>query len=145
MKELDFSLAPKDWAICFQNDCPLKDTCLRYAIGNLAPATLTHHATVLPAAREGDRCSLFATKEPVCIARGMEGLFAGVRAGDIPEMRSRLFRIFGSRAHFYRYRKGDYVITPEQQALVEQLFREYGYTQSIPYDLVTRDFYFPNV
>lgn len=26
MQELTYSLAPDDWAICFQNDCPMKDT-----------------------------------------------------------------------------------------------------------------------
>lgn len=144
MQTTDFSLAPKDWAICFQNDCPLKEACLRYTFGQLAPTSLTHHATVLPAARQGDDCRLFATNRPVSVARGMHGLLAGVRAGDAAEMRQRLFDIFGSRSHFYRYRQGDYDITPRQQALVESLFRSFGYQHQVHYDHVTRKVCFPN-
>ena len=144
MQKLDFSLAPTHWAICFQDECPLKNACLRYAIGHMAPAKLTHHSTVLPAARRGDQCTLFATKEPVRMARGMKGLLTGVRTGDAQEMREQLFDIFGSRRQFYRYRNGEYEITPRQQALVAQLFRQYGYEHQVAYDHESEQYYFPD-
>ena len=48
---LTYSLAPENWAIYFQHDCPMADKCLYHAIALLAPEGLTHHDTVLPAAR----------------------------------------------------------------------------------------------
>jgi hypothetical protein len=140
---LTYSLAPHNWAICFQGDCPLKDTCLRYAIGQLAPADLTHHATVLPAARQGDHCTLFATKEPVRIARGMTRLLAPGSTGQESVIRQGLFSLFGSRTHYYRYRNGDYDITPEQQERVITYLRRFGYEGSEPFDHYTTTYYFP--
>ena len=140
---LTYSLAPHDWAICFQGDCPMKDTCLRYAIGQLAPADLTHHATILPAARQGDHCSLFATKEPVRIARGMTRLLPRLSSGKISDLRQGLYAIFGSCPHYYRYRAGKYDITPEQQEQVAALFRRFGIEAEPTYDYTTLTYYFP--
>ena len=98
MKKLSYKDAPRDWAICFQNDCPLSDRCLRHAVAQLAPSTLTHHVTVLPAARQGDQCSLFASTEPVRIARGMTGIMKGIPSGKATDLRKELYNIFGSCA-----------------------------------------------
>ena len=64
MQELTYSLAPDDWALCFHHDCPLAEACLRHAVGLLAPPSLTRHAIVMPGARQGGQCCLFASKEP---------------------------------------------------------------------------------
>ena len=54
MQELTYSLAPDDWALCFQHDCPMAESCLRHAVGLLAPVGLAQHATVLPGVTVGD-------------------------------------------------------------------------------------------
>ena len=144
MKKLSYKDAPRDWAICFQNDCPLSDHCLRHAVALLAPPTLTHHTTVLPAAREGDHCRLFATAEPVRLARGMKGIMTGIPSGTATDLRQGLYAIFGSCPHFYRYRKGDYPITPEQQERVAALFHKHGITTEPHYDKTTLSYYFPD-
>ncbi|MBR1682418.1 MAG: hypothetical protein IJ700_03565 [Bacteroidaceae bacterium] len=144
MKKLTYKDAPHDWAICFQDDCPRRERCLRHAVALLAPPALTHHATVLPAAREGDPCSLFATAEPVRLARGMKGIMQGVPKGQTTDIRQGLYGIFSSCPHFYRYRRGDYDITPEQQERVAALFRKHGITTEPHYDKTTIDYYFPN-
>lgn len=143
MKKLTYKDAPHDWAICFQNDCPLSDRCLRHAVAQLAPPTLTHHVTVLPAAREGDHCRLFATAEPVRIARGMKQMLAPGSTGTDSAIRHQLFGIFGSRTHYYRYRDGEYDITPEQQRKVLNVLRKYGFRSEEPFDHYTTQYYFP--
>lgn len=143
MQDLTYSLAPHDWAICFQHDCPLSNNCLRYAIAQLAPPDLTHHATVLPAARQDDRCRLFATKEPVRIARGMKRLLASRSTGLASDIRRGLFDIFGSRSQYYRYRDGEYDISPEQQARVISHLQSFGYQSDEPFDNYNEQYYFP--
>ena len=143
MLQLSYSLAPHDWAICFQYDCPMKDTCLRHAIALQAPANLTHHATVLPAARQGDHCTLFATAEPVKIARGMKRMLSSDGYGVQSAIRHGLFGIFGSRSRYYRYRDGEYDITPEQQQRVIDYLRRYGFKSNEPFDHYTTQYYFP--
>lgn len=143
MPELSYPLAPHDWAICYQDDCPMKDSCLRRAIARLAPATVKKHVTVLPIARDGDHCPFFATAEPVCIARGMTKLLPRFGSKRIMTIRQGMYGIFGSQTHYYRYRKGKYDITPEQQSRVSRLFRKYGFTGEIEYDQTRMDYYFP--
>ena len=140
---LTYSLAPHDWAICFQDDCPMKDTCLRRAVARLAPPTLTCHITVLPTARQGDHCPHFATAEPVKIARGMTRLLPRAPQGELSDLREALYALFGSVSHFYRYREGRYPITPQQQRRVEELFRSHGIEKAPVYDQVNSEYYFP--
>ena len=144
MKTLSFSLAPRDWAICYQHDCPWANRCLRHAVALLAPANLTHHNTVLPAAREGDTCRLFATAEPVKIAHGMKSMLPRTSFGWVSAVRQELYKVFGSVAMYYRYRDGRYSITPEQQACVEAVFRKYGIEEQPEYDSTALDYYFPS-
>ena len=143
MKELTYYQAPHDWAICFQDDCPLKDTCLRHAIARLAPDSLTHHSIVLPAARHGDRCSLFATKEPVQFARGMKSLLPRAARGELRLLREGLYAIFGSTSRYYLFREGKYPITPQQQQSIQALFRRHGINSAPHYDSIIEEFYFP--
>lgn len=143
MEELTYSLAPHDWAICFQHDCPLAGGCLRHAIAALMPASVTHHHTVLPAARDGEQCSLFATAEPVRLARGMKRLIPRIYSEKVTELRHGLYAIFGSTSSYYRYRDGDYDITPEQQARIAALFRKHGIIAEAVYDKTWLTYYFP--
>lgn len=143
MQDLTYSLAPQDWAICFQHDCLLSDNCLRHAIAQLAPPGLTHHTTVLPAARQDDHCRLFATKEPVRIARGMKRLLVSRSTGLASTIRKGLFDIFGSRSQYYRYRDGEYDISPEQQARVISHLQIFGYQNDEPFDNYNEQYYFP--
>lgn len=143
MQQLTYSLAPHDWAICFQDDCPMKDTCLRYAIARLVPTGITHHVTVLPAARQEDHCTLFATKEPVQIARGMKNLLPRAARGELRRLHEGLYAIFGCKSRYYLYREGKYPITPQQQQSIEALFRHYDINRTPHYDSITEEFYFP--
>lgn len=143
MEKLTYSLAPRNWAICFQHECPLADKCLRHAVALLAPAELEYHKTVLPGARKGDRCSLYVTTEPVRMARGMKRLLPRGSAGQAMEIRQGLYNIFGSCPQYYRYRAGKYDITPEQQARVAALFRRFSITAEPKFDHTSFAYYFP--
>lgn len=143
MNHLSYSDAPHNWAICFQDECPLAATCLRHAVALLAPDGLTHHLTVLPAAREAEACRLYVEARPVVVARGMTHIFDDVRPADVPALRERVMGVFGCRAHYYRYRSGRYDITPGQQERLAVLFRHFGYTQQLHFDHTTEQYFFP--
>ena len=144
MTEFTFKEVPRNWAICYQSDCPLAETCLRRHAAKLAPATLEQHATVLPAARQGEKCHLFVADEPVVVARGMTKIFGDVKAYDVPRLRNVLEGCFGSRAQYYRYRAGRYEITPRQQERVAAVFRYFGYAQPPVYDQTSVRYFFPD-
>ena len=134
MKQLSFTDAPHDWAICFLNNCPLAETCLRRRVAELAPPTLKHHEIVLPAAREDGQCSLFVPAELVHMAWGMKNTFTHVKSYHYQEMRPMLEGYFGSHSTFYRYYNGLRPITPKQQAWIANLLRRFGYDAPLHFD-----------
>ena len=140
---LHFSDIPHDWAICFQQDCPLADTCLRHHAAMLAPESLRYHNTVLPGARNAETCTLFAEDKPVRIARGMKSMFPTEQSWLDKRLRAEVISIFGSRAQYYRYRVGDYTVSPEQQLRVAEAFRALGIKQEPRYDQTFLQYYFP--
>ena len=141
---LQFSDVPRDWALCFQHDCPLVAFCLRHHAATLAPADLRKHNCVLPGARTGDgRCALFVEDKPVRMARGMETMLRGWSQWDAMPVRHALEGVFGSRAQYYRYRSGRWPVTPHQQQRVAAVFRRYGITAEPHYDRITEEYFFP--
>lgn len=140
--ELRFNDVPRDWAICYQTGCPLAGSCLRRHVAELAPANLSHHDCVLPGARKGNSCDCFIEDRPMRLAHGMKGLLAGVGYELGIALRNRLFDIFGSRSQYYRYYRGRWPISPSQQKLVAELFREYGINREPKFDAYTDGYYF---
>ena len=72
----------------------------------------------------------------------MKGLLAGVGYELGIALRNRLFDIFGSRSQYYRYYRGRWPISPSQQKLVAELFREYGINREPKFDAYTDGYYF---
>ena len=145
MKALTYADAPHDWALCFQNDCPLHTKCLRFRVGTMMPASVLHHETVLPAARQGDTCQCYAVDEPVVIARGMIGLFDSLPPSVRERVRTYVSCCFSSRSTYYRYRDGDYDITPEKQEEIAKIFEQFQ-PGSVPrYDKTTTKYNFPQL
>lgn len=134
MKELSFSDAPHNWAICFQTDCPLSSTCLRRRIAELAPENMMRHVMVMSSARKGEQCREFVSAEPVRMGWGMKSTFAGVKSYHYQEMHPLLESYFGSHTTFYRYYNGLRPITPDHQAWIAKLLKRFGYNAPLRFD-----------
>ena len=143
MKDLNYADAPYNWALCFQNECPLHGTCLRYAVGQLMPANVTHHETVLPTARNAQGCCHYVETKRVVMARGMTHLFDGLSRWEAEELRKRVKACFGSHMQYYRYRNGVYPIPPEMQARIVRIFNDFKAGLLPRFDSTTEAFYFP--
>jgi hypothetical protein len=142
MKTLSYSDVPKKWAVCFQNDCPMKEECLRWKAAQVVPEKVQTLMCVTPYTRKGNECPCFASAEPVRLAWGMTKLFANVPWYMVKVLREEMFPIFGSRRQFYRYRLGRWVISPEQQRQVAQVFRNYGFEDEPEFDVTKEGFDF---
>ena len=108
------------------------------------PADTLQHNTVLPAARQGNQCRLFASAEPVQMAYGMKELLPRAAHGEIRSLRQEIYDLFGSRSQFYRFREGQYPVTPEMQARIAELFQRHGITEKPHYDRLAEEYYFPS-
>ena len=141
--DLSYKDVPRNWALCLQDDCPQCETCLRYAAGRLMPAGTTHHAVVLPAARQDDSCQLFVRNEPVTVARGMKDIFKDVPSYEVDHLRQCLIACIGSKSHYDRYRNGEYPITPDLQARIAAIFQRLHIDAQPHYDTTPEAYYFP--
>ncbi len=144
MTQIDYREVPTNWALCFQCDCPMAGTCLRFAAGEQMPIQVTHHMAVMKGARKEDVCSMFREAKLVTIARGMTNLFDGLERGIAMGIRNDVMHLFGSRAHYYRYRIGRYPITPNMQERINKVFKKYGIDHPAKFDHTSKSFDFSN-
>lgn len=137
MEVLDFSLVPNGWAVCPGSACPTAAGCLRHVAYESMPDGVTQWESVMPrqALKEG-ACRYFCESGLVRMARGFDGMFAQVKSKDAQmSLRLRLTEYFGSNGTYYRYRRGERLLTPQQQQQVLGLFRQYGgIGQEQPFD-----------
>lgn len=145
MKELNYSDIPHTWAVCFQNDCPMAQQCLRYHAAQLLPADKKTHNTVLQTARNDESCQLYVADQPVKVAYGMTKLFSGLKPLAASDLRQQVEVVFGSRTQYYRYREGRYPISPKQQALIADIFARNGLSADLKFDRIEEKYYFPRM
>ncbi|MCR5180787.1 MAG: DUF6078 family protein [Bacteroidaceae bacterium] len=142
MEIIDFKEVPSKWALCFQSECPLATSCLRFSAGLQMPEQVTHHMAVMKGARKGDSCSMYREARLEVIARGMTSLFDGLQQQVAMDIRKEVIKLFGSRAQYYRYRAADYPLTPALQEQINQIFKKYGVDHPAQFDHTTMGFDF---
>ena len=118
---------PRSWLICHNDQCPMKEECLRYAVAPIVEASREYGPSVYHSALKDGKCSYFVDKEPERLAWGFRPLFSKVRHEDYANLRCRVMALFGSESQFFRYNRGRFRLSPEQQDQVLALFRSYGY------------------
>ena len=132
--QINFTDVPPLWSLCFQTDCPLRMNCLRFAAGKTVPSTLHHGAAVYPGARKDDKCSMFKQIRMIHAAWGFKSLFEDVKHADYTPLRDAIKEYLGSHTSYYRYHRGEKLLTPEQQQWILDLFAQYGYTNELHFD-----------
>ncbi|MBQ8968190.1 MAG: hypothetical protein IJ064_00445 [Bacteroidaceae bacterium] len=141
---LRYEDVPALWAVCPNGDCPRAHECLRHHAYTLAPKTEKQHLSVLPQAWQEGPCTEFAEDRPQRLAWGMTRLFRGIPEWKATAIRHELYDLFGAERTYYRYRRGEYVITPEVQQQIADLFARHGITAPRQYDIARLTYYFPS-
>lgn len=132
--DFNFKQVPRNWSLCYLSECPRHDECLRYQACLHAPDGRVYHRCILPSViRRGD-CQHFRPVEKMRMALGFRNIFNNVLARDIAKMRAELMDFLGSSTTFYRYRSGEYPLSPLQQQWIRDMFRRRGYSDDIAFD-----------
>lgn len=142
-KELKWKNVPSDWALCFNQNCPMHERCLRWLAAQLAPEELTICRCVMPQALKKGQCPHFATAEKVRMARGFMHLYDKVLKDDYTSLRKTLTSMLSGKRYYYEYRRGDRLLSPENQEKIRQLFASRGYADSVRFDDYEEEFVFP--
>ena len=134
--------AVSGYTVCFAAQCPLKDRCLRWKVGQQMPDTKSSYHCVNPHYQDvaTEHCPLFRQSEKVQFAQGMMHIFnADMPRRVEPYVRSNLISSH-CKTYYYEYRNGDRLIPPAIQEEIRDLFREAGWNQEVHFDSYVEDY-----
>ena len=134
--------AVSGYTVCFAAQCPLKDRCLRWKVGQQMPDTKSSYHCVNPHYQgvATEHCPLFRQSEKVQFAQGMMHIFnADMPRRVEPYVRSH-FIASHCKTYYYEYRNGERLISPAIQEEIRELFREAGWNQEVHFDSYVEDY-----
>ena len=137
----DFSQIPSNWRYCFNSECPMCGECLRYQTGRQLPDDHECGHAVFPPALKDGSCRFFRKNEKVRLATGF---LTGdkVLNNMFVALRHRLTAYLGGNGTYYLYRNGKRWLSPEQQNVIRQIFRDAGYQGDVRFAQYKDDYYF---
>lgn len=118
---------PSRWIYCFNDSCPLRDTCLRRSIARKLGDTPAWGNAVFPAACEDGECAFFVETKTTVVAWGLKRALDGVRFGDMKALRHDIINTMGNRRDFARYNSGEWKLSERHQREISDIFAKYGY------------------
>ena len=144
MKEKDIfkEKAENGYIVCFADNCPLKECCLRYLVGQKMPDTTSTYRCVNPRFQDVGtaNCTLFSKAEKVKFAKGMMHIFNDDMPKRVePYVRQNLINSH-CRTYYYEFRNGERLIPPAVQEEIRQYFREAGWNGDIQFDGFVEDY-----
>ncbi|SFF98541.1 DUF6078 family protein [Prevotella sp. KH2C16] len=131
---LNYQDVPASYKFCFNCECPLRDDCLHYLAGTVVPPDRQWGTAVFPNALNGGKCGFHRPAVKERMAYGFKRLFMDVKARDIAGLRQKVQEYLGGRTPYYRFSKGIYKLTEEQQRAILDIFAGYGYTENLAFD-----------
>jgi len=141
-KEIFKEKAVSGYTVCFAAQCPLKERCLRWKVGQQMPDTKSSYHCVNPHYQDvaTEHCPLFRQSKKVQFAQGMMHIFnADMPRRVEPYVRSH-FIASHCKTYYYEYRNGERLISPAIQEEIRDLFREAGWNQEVHFDGYVEDY-----
>ena len=130
----DFSEVPPSWHFCFCGECPQHEDCLHFIAGLHLPDDLTWGDAIFPTAYKNGSCRHYKQLRVVRAAYGFAPLFKEVKQKDYTLLRELMKQYLGGHGTYYRYNRGERLLTPEQQEWILQLFARYGYRENLTFE-----------
>lgn len=137
--DFDYTQFPKSYTLCPNTKCPRAEQCLRQALYNDVPASITYLHILSPAASRqlaGASCPHFRPIRLVRFTRGIDALLAQLRKfsyDDAVWLKREVYEYFGKN-RYYEIKNRKRLITPEEQEVILSFFRQRGITERPSYD-----------
>jgi len=132
--DLDYAQVPGGYALCFDGACPLGERCLRRLAAESLPEDVLQVCAVNPRrCRPDAHCPYFRPSEPARMARGFTCALGTVPMANVPKVEQAVTALY-NRSYYFRMRRGQYVLTPAQQAQIARILTEYGAAQPVEFD-----------
>lgn len=139
--KIDYDKVPHQYARCFRADCPKAATCLRRLAAEAMPASEERCMIVSPkflATVKGD-CPYYRSSEKIRYAKGFIGIMNQLPHKTHNLAITYLQGMFNGR-NYYRVRKGERLLSPEEQERVLNLLNRLGAQGPFEFDAYIEDY-----
>ncbi|EGF59322.1 DUF6078 family protein [Bacteroides fluxus] len=140
-EEIDFNQIPFDYPLCLNERCPQADGCLRQLSVESMPAEKDCWSIISPkrlATIKGD-CPFFRSSRKVRYAKGFMNILDNLPYNQRRSIIVSLIAYFGQRT-YYRSRKGERLLTPDEQQAVLNIIKRHNATTSQEFDGYEEDY-----
>ena len=125
---------PADYPLCLHDACPMADSCLRQLAYRRHEELGTFLKLINPSkcSKQAD-CPHYVSNQPVRFAKG----FVNIQKRRYPEQYDKFMTMlichFGRNQYFKR-RRGDIVLPPKEQEVIQIALEKAGVTQPLEFD-----------
>ena len=140
-EEIDFNQIPFDYPLCLNERFPQADGCLRQLSVESMPAEKDCWSIISPkrlATIKGD-CPFFRSSRKVRYAKGFMNILDNLPYNQRRSIIVSLIAYFGQRT-YYRSRKGERLLTPDEQQAVLNIIKRHNATTSQEFDGYEEDY-----
>ena len=138
----DFSKVPLWYVLCTNKDCPMKADCLRFLAASHVPDEQECATCVLPNALKDGQCRWFDKITIDVWAAGFSHLYDQVMKKDYTSMRKTITDYLHGAKMYYEYKRGERVLSSEDQQWIRDLVKSYGYDWEVKFDRYFEDYVF---
>jgi len=124
--KINFSQIPYNYPICLNQECSKAATCLRRLVEQSMPTDLSYWPFISPkhlATHKGD-CPHYRQATKVRHAKGFTQILENLPHNQMQKVVSNLIAYFG-RTVYYRFRKGEHLLSPSEQQKVLSIILVY--------------------
>lgn len=129
---------PSYYDLCIVKDCPKSSTCLHHVALSMASEQKISIFNPNFIDKTG-KCTHYAKAEKVYHAKGFKGMMGKLPYDIHKRAVSALMSYFSERT-YYRIRKGDRLLSPDEQKAVRRIITRLGYTEPWEFDAYVEDY-----
>ena len=138
-EEIDFNQIPFDYPLCLNERCPQADGCLRQLSVASMPAEKDCWSIIKRLATIKGDCPFFRSSRKVRYAKGFMNILDNLPYNQRRSIIVSLIAYFGQRT-YYRSRKGERLLTPDEQQAVLNIIKRHNATTSQEFDGYEEDY-----
>ena len=123
------------YSVCFIENCPLKEQCLHWLVGQYADPMPFVQTSMNPRNPKigGENCEKFRPNVRAVMKKGMTRFYLDMPGRVEHNIRQELIWHFG-RTQYFEIRKGLRLISPEDQEVIAAVCRSHGWDGPFVYD-----------
>ena len=129
---------PSYYDLCIVNDCPKSSTCLHHVALSM---TSEHKISIFNPnlIDKSGKCGHYIKAKKVFHAKGFKEIMGKLPYDIHKRAVSALMSYFSERT-YYRIRKGDRLLSPDEQKAVRKIITRLGYTEPWEFDAYVEDY-----